>query len=790
MGCRLLLTLLLASVSVGAHDAFASMGGCVAQTVPSTILIGRPAAIVEAEVQGAAGCSWRVESSSDWITPLLQSGVTGDLIRLSCQGLPVGETSRVGEVVLTGGGILRIEQTAQGPERTQSLQMYGDVAFDSRENLRLFRDVALGDRFTLCISNNPDATVADVGRVVAFGRSGNNQCVAPTGINAARVSAGAEHGMALTDENGLGTVGRVICWGSNAFDQCTPPSGLGLCTAIDAGRSFSMALTQQGSVVCWGGPPPSQPSYRLSPTPNFGSRFVHAIAAGGRHAMALLSESPDELINGTVEVWGDNSKRQWPSAAVRAKLVDIKAIAAGENHCLALTSAGEVVAWGDNGMGQCNVPPIVADRIDADGNWSIAVLKAPTTQEIVRSWGEAPSGFSPLQTAILHAQGIAKISAGVNHLAALTNDGTLVLAGSNQYLQLNTQLTIDRVAGVAAGSFAFAAWNDIGRFEVFCTTSDAGAYGVCAGIPVGLERVSTMALGRNHAIAVDRTTRLAVCWGDNQFQKCVVPPDLGPVELVAAGTDHSAALQAGADGTIRCWGSNFQGQLTVPPLGGRPVKLAASGFNTLTIVQHAASSPPRASVRGWGVWGVIGGPLGSVTVPPDLTSQTGPMAPIEVAAGLYQSVVLRANGEVSVWGLASSPAVTANTRGLDARAISSGLQHVSVLEDNDRVKAFGNDDQSQVSGPKSLQQVLALACGENRTLVVIDTALPLPNDIDGDGCTNGSDLGIILAAWGTDGLIPNTDPQQNADLNGDGVVNGADLGLLLEDWYSNPFCGR
>jgi hypothetical protein len=46
-----------------------------------------------------------------------------------------------------------------------------------------------------------------------------------------------------------------------------------------------------------------------------------------------------------------------------------------------------------------------------------------------------------------------------------------------------------------------------------------------------------------------------------------------------------------------------------------------------------------------------------------------------------------------------------------------------------------------------------------------------------------------LTAWGTDGLISGTDPQQNADLNGDGVVNGADLGLLLEDWYANPACG-
>jgi hypothetical protein len=47
-------------------------------------------------------------------------------------------------------------------------------------------------------------------------------------------------------------------------------------------------------------------------------------------------------------------------------------------------------------------------------------------------------------------------------------------------------------------------------------------------------------------------------------------------------------------------------------------------------------------------------------------------------------------------------------------------------------------------------------------------------DLDGDGAVNGSDLGLLLAAWGTN------DP--SADLNGDGFVDGADLGILLGAW--------
>ena len=51
---------------------------------------------------------------------------------------------------------------------------------------------------------------------------------------------------------------------------------------------------------------------------------------------------------------------------------------------------------------------------------------------------------------------------------------------------------------------------------------------------------------------------------------------------------------------------------------------------------------------------------------------------------------------------------------------------------------------------------------------------PCPGDLDGNGIVNGSDLGVMLIAWGTDDPV--------ADLDGNGIVNGSDLGLLLIDW--------
>lgn len=78
----------------------------------------------------------------------------------------------------------------------------------------------------------------------------------------------------------------------------------------------------------------------------------------------------------------------------------------------------------------------------------------------------------------------------------------------------------------------------------------------------------------------------------------------------------------------------------------------------------------------------------------------------------------------------------------------------------------------------------------NDILVIIDTIINAPTlawptaevncalhgDLNADWLVNGADLGLLLAAWGT-----NTPA---ADFTGDGMVNGADLGVLLGAWGS------
>jgi hypothetical protein len=48
-------------------------------------------------------------------------------------------------------------------------------------------------------------------------------------------------------------------------------------------------------------------------------------------------------------------------------------------------------------------------------------------------------------------------------------------------------------------------------------------------------------------------------------------------------------------------------------------------------------------------------------------------------------------------------------------------------------------------------------------------------DLNIDGCINGDDLGMLLAAWGPA-------PKHPADFNRDGIIDGVDLGMMLGCW--------
>jgi len=133
-----------------------------------------------------------------------------------------------------------------------------------------------------------------------------------------------------------------------------------------------------------------------------------AIAAGDMNSLALTS-------HGTVLAWGDNSLGQ---TNVPSGLTNAVAIAAGWDHSLALIEDGRVVAWGWNAYGQTNVPPGLSNVVAIAGGREHSL--ALTTEGRIVAWGGDSYGQSDVPPTLGNVVGIV---AGGYHTLALMDEG-------------------------------------------------------------------------------------------------------------------------------------------------------------------------------------------------------------------------------------------------------------------------------------------------------------------------------------------------------------------------------
>lgn len=187
-----------------------------------------------------------------------------------------------------------------------------------------------------------------------------------TGV--AQVSLGLNHGCART------TAGGIQCWGYNHAGQIgngaggvgvtvlAPTGVLGLnsgVVAVEAGGNHSCALTQSGSVKCWGMNERGQlgigtDANQFSPADVVGlTSGITNLSAGEEHTCALTQA-------GGVKCWGRNNYGQLGDGSTTDRnlpvdvtgLSDVAAISAGAGHTCAVLASGAVQCWGKNDYGQ------------------------------------------------------------------------------------------------------------------------------------------------------------------------------------------------------------------------------------------------------------------------------------------------------------------------------------------------------------------------------------------------------------------------------------------------------
>jgi alpha-tubulin suppressor-like RCC1 family protein len=288
-----------------------------------------------------------------------------------------------------------------------------------------------------------------------------------------------------------------------------------------------------------------------------GLRFVEAVAAGGRHSLALLAD-------GTVVSWGSNEFGQLGIGEANATnvpvavggLSGVKAISAGADHSLALLANGTVMAWGDNESGQ---------------------LGTGDTKE------------SNVPVAVSGLKGVKAISAGSNYSLALLTNGTVMAWGGNEAGQLGTGNTKQSDVPVAVKSLT-------------------GVSAVSAGGDVSL---ALLAKGTVDSWGSNEHGQLGNTTAEEGSDVPVAVEGLTSATAVAAGAEHGLALLSG--GTVMAWGADASGQVGNGAIAASvPTPVAVGGLAGVAGISaggaDSAALLASGSLMSWGndAWGTLG----------------------------------------------------------------------------------------------------------------------------------------------------------------------------------------
>lgn len=266
-----------------------------------------------------------------------------------------------------------------------------------------------------------------------------------------------------------------------------------------------------------------------------------------------------------VTAWGSNLAGQLNVSSV--KLGGTVALSGGTQHALALHADGTVVAWGNDGNGECDVPPGLSGvkAIDAGSGFSLA-LKSDGT---LVGWGANFVGQATPPT----GSNFIAVSAGLFHGLALKSDGTVVAWGANNNGELTIPTGLSNVVKISAGGGHNLALKSDGTVIAW-GRNDRGQ----SNVPSGLSNVVAIAAGLTYSVAL-KSDGTVVTWG--AFGSYPAPDGLSNVVAIDAGAENAIALKS--DGTVVTWGDSTNFETPMPTGLSGVVAIAAGRYFKLAL---------------------------------------------------------------------------------------------------------------------------------------------------------------------------------------------------------------
>ena len=285
-----------------------------------------------------------------------------------------------------------------------------------------------------------------------------------------------------------------------------------------------------------------------------------------------------------------------------------------------------------------------------------------------------------------------RLSSKIDHSCAVTDDGDVMCWGRNDSSQLGNQET----------------------HASFTPTKVSGLE----------EKVVSVAVGGSHTCALTESQSV-YCWGGNSFGQlgaetdCYledVDPCFEPVPqrveglpsdvvAIAAGENHNCAVAS--DGSVRCWGINWQGQLGNGSGDGDtyedaaiPVEVVNLGAaRTVSAGRYhtcAVLADGKVACWGWNTDGQLGIGDCSGCVKNEATRVTEfTDIATSVSAGLRHTCITSSEGEIYCFGRNFEGKLDLPS-GASAGRVAAGGEFTCMLSTNGDIRCFGSNAEGEL----------------------------------------------------------------------------------------------